>query len=258
MDNHNVTDFSKDHALVASIRIAYQPIVRLGTLDLDYVEVLARTVGETGNWHGPERLVAAMNNAERSLALTAQIMRRALAEHPSFTPVPPCTLAFNLPLDALLHPMLMERIEASRAAAGIDATHIQFELTETHPVTNPLATGAAIAALRAAGYRLALDDVTPSMHNLAALLRLPIAAIKLDHSVTNAADAATQDFIARLAARAATDGKIVIAEGIENEHALHRMRALGVTHGQGFLFAAAMPAGALAGYLALGAEAQAK
>ncbi len=252
-----MTDYQKDHALFDCIRIAYQPIVRLSSRSADYLEVLARTADEAGAWSGPERVVAAMDSAERSLAITAQIMGRALTEYPSFTPEPPCTLAFNLPLDALLHPMLMERIEAGRAAAGIDATHIQFELTETHPVTNPFATGAAIAALRAAGYRLALDDVTPSMHNLAALLRLPIAAFKLDHSVTNATDASTQDFIGRLAARAAADGKIVIAEGIEDEPALRRMRALGVTHGQGFLFAAAMPAGALAGYLGLISESQA-
>jgi EAL domain-containing protein (putative c-di-GMP-specific phosphodiesterase class I) len=190
-----------------------------------------------------------MDSAERSLTLTGHIMRLALAEHPSFTPVPPCTLAFNLPLDALLHPDLMARIEASRAAAGIAPEHIQFELTETHPVTNLQATGQAITALRAAGYRLALDDVTPAMHNLEALLTLPIAAFKLDHSVTNAPDAAAHGFIAGLAAHALAQDKIVIAEGIEDEATLSRMRALGVTHGQGFLFAAAMPASALADYL---------
>jgi len=237
-----------DSALVESIRITYQPIVRLDTLAPAYLEVLVRTADETGTLHGPQPLIDAMDSDEHSLALSAHIIRLALAEHPNFTPVPPCTLAFNLPLDALLHPALMERIEASRATAGIAPEHIQFELTETHPVTDLPATSEAIATLRAAGFNLALDDVTPDMHNLAALVTLPIAAIKLDQSVTNAADAATERFISELAAHSQSQGRIVIAEGIETESTLGRMRALGVTHGQGFLFAAAMQAGAIAEY----------
>jgi EAL domain-containing protein (putative c-di-GMP-specific phosphodiesterase class I) len=250
MFDREITDKDPDPALVESIRITYQPIVRLDTLAPAYLEVLVRTADEDGALHGPQPLIDAMDSDEHSLALSAHIIRLALAEHPSFTPVPPCTLAFNLPLDALLHPALMERIEASRAAAGIAPEHIQFELTETHPVTNLPATSQAIATLRAAGFHLALDDVTPDMHNLAALVTLPIAAIKLDHSVTNADDAATALFISDLAAHSQSHGKIVIAEGIEDESTLSRMRALGVTHGQGFLFGAAMQAGAIAAYFA--------
>jgi EAL domain-containing protein (putative c-di-GMP-specific phosphodiesterase class I) len=242
----NRTNQDPDPALIDSIRISYQPIVRLDTLSPAYFEVLARTADEAGTLHGPQPLIAAMDNAEHSLSLSAHIIRLALAEHPSFTQ----TLAFNLPLDALLHPALMDRIEASRAAAGIAPVNIQFELTETHPVTNLPATGQAISQLRTAGFNLALDDVTPAMHNLCGLVTLPVAAFKLDQSVTNATDPATARFIGDLAMHAQAHGQIVIAEGIETEETLGRMRALGVTHGQGFLFAAAMPAGAVPFYVA--------
>jgi EAL domain-containing protein (putative c-di-GMP-specific phosphodiesterase class I) len=247
--DHRTTQ-DPDPALIDSIRISYQPIVRLDTLSPAYFEVLARTADEAGTLHGPQPLIAAMDTAEHSLSLSAHIIGLALAEHPSFTQTPPCTLAFNLPLDALLHPALMDRIEASRAAAGINPMHIQFELTETHPVTNLPATGQAISRLRTAGFNLALDDVTPAMHNLCGLVTLPVTAFKLDQSVTNATDAATARFIGDLAVHAHARGQIVIAEGIETEQTLGRMRALGVTHGQGFLFAAAMPAGAVSFYVA--------
>jgi len=247
-DNRN--DQDPDPALIESIRVSYQPIVRLDTLAPAYLEVLARTADAAGALHGPQPLIAAMDNAEHSLSLSAHIIRLALAEHPRLPQTPPCTLAFNLPLDALLHPALMDRIEASRAAAGIAPVHIQFELTETHPVTNLPATGQAISRLRTAGFNLALDDVTPAMHNLSALVTLPVAAFKLDQSVTNATDDATGRFISDLALHSRAQGQIIIAEGIETAHTLGRMRALGVTHGQGFLFAAAMPAGAVAGYIA--------
>jgi EAL domain-containing protein (putative c-di-GMP-specific phosphodiesterase class I) len=238
----------RDAALVNSIRISYQPIVRLDTCAPVYLEVLARTIDQSGALHGPQSLIDAMDSAERSLILSTHIIRRALAEHPDFSPTPPCTLAFNLPLDALLHPALMARIESTREATGIAPQHIQFELTETHPVTNLPATSRAITALRSAGYNLALDDVTPAMHNLDALLTMPIAAFKLDQSVTNATDDASLAFIATLKAHAAGLGKIVIAEGIETDDTLARMRDVGVTHGQGFLFAHAMRAPEVARY----------
>jgi EAL domain-containing protein (putative c-di-GMP-specific phosphodiesterase class I) len=226
-----------DQGLLGSIRIAYQPVLRLHDLQLDYVEVLAREQIKDGAIIGPERIVAAMHGPGRALEWTAAIMASALGEYTAYG-FGACGLgyAFNLPLDALLHPGLLGRIEAMRCEAGIAPAALRFELTERHEVRQIAPARLAIAALRRAGYRLALDDITPGMHNLAALMRLPISAIKLDRSVVVAGDAA-QGFIHGIVRRAAARNQEIIAEGIETEALRDAMRALGVTHGQGFLFA---------------------
>ena len=68
---------------MSSIRIFYQPIVRLGDLKPDYVEILARAATRDGGLAGPEAILEAMDSSENSMVLTASIMRRALAEYSS-------------------------------------------------------------------------------------------------------------------------------------------------------------------------------
>ncbi|OYV33153.1 MAG: hypothetical protein B7Z80_24875 [Rhodospirillales bacterium 20-64-7] len=234
-----------DQRLLGSIRVAYQPVLRLRDLRLDYVEVLAREQNEDGEISGPERILAAMHEPGRALELTAAIMASALGEYAAYGfGAAGLGYAFNLPLDALLHPGLIDRIEAMRREAGIAPAALRFELTERHKVRHIAPARLAIAALRRAGYRLALDDITPDMHNLPALMRLPISAIKLDRSVVMACGA-RQGFIHGIVRRAAARNQEIIAEGIETEALRDAMRALGVTHGQGFLFAHPLSAGRL-------------
>ncbi len=244
---HNLVS---DQALMASIRIFYQPIIRLADMRPAYAEVLARTAGTGGTFGGAATVVEAMTGTERSMHLTACIMQRALDEYAEYGfAAQNLHIAINLPLDAMLHPDLVTRIELIRASAGLPASSIHFELTERHPVHDLKAACAVITTLRAAGYGLALDDITPSMPYLAALLNMPIRAIKLDRSVVISTHPADQDFIRAMVAQATAKGQDIIAEGIEAASLLESLRARGVTHGQGYLFSRPLPASGLRKYL---------
>ncbi len=236
---------------MASIRIFYQPIIRLVDLRPDYVEVLARTVDTNGTLSGAETVVDAMTGSERSMRLTACIMQRALDEYTvrGFAAHNLC-IAINLPLDAMLHPELVTRIELIRAGSGLPQQNIRFELTERHPVHDLQAACTVITALRAAGYGLALDDITPSMPYLPALMDMPIRAIKLDRSVVISNHPSDQVFIRDMVAQATAKGQDIIAEGIETTELSNNLHARGVTHGQGYLFSRPLPAAGLQAYLA--------
>jgi EAL domain-containing protein (putative c-di-GMP-specific phosphodiesterase class I) len=237
-----------DPALIASIRIFFQPIIRLGDLRPDYVEVLARAAAPDGSLAGPESIVDAMTNAEHSMGLTAGIMQRTLEEYASFNfAESDLAVAFNLPLDAMLHPELIERLDRVRENSNIPTRNIRFELTERHPVHDIGAACNVISTLRTAGYGLALDDITPDMPNLPALMQMPIRAIKLDRSVV--ISHAGQPFIRDMVAKATEHDQDIIAEGIETAELRDNMRNLGVTHGQGFLFSRPLPAPALQTFL---------
>jgi EAL domain-containing protein (putative c-di-GMP-specific phosphodiesterase class I) len=239
-----------DQALMASIRILYQPILRLADLRTDYVEVLSRAAKTDGTLRGPESIVDAMTGAERSMRLTASIMQRGLLEYEAFGFAgQDLCLAFNLPLDALLHPGLVPEIEALRAQTRLPARNIRFELTESHPVHDLAAAKTAITGLRKAGYGLALDDVTPRTPNLAALLKLPFRAIKLDRSVVAGAQGANTKFIHAMVTHASANQQDTIAEGIETSNLRDDMRNSGISHGQGFLFSHPLSAGQLKSFL---------
>jgi len=235
---------------MASIRILYQPIMRLADLRTDYVEVLSRSAKTDGTLRGAETIVGAMTGAERSMRLTASIMQRCLLEYEAFGFAgQDLRLAFNLPLDAMLHPGLVEEIETLRAQSRLPTRNIHFELTESHPVHDLEAAKTAITSLGNAGYGLALDDITPATPNLAALMNMPFRAIKRDRSVVAGPRGTNTKFIHSIVTHASANQQDVIAEGIETQILRDDLRSRGVTHGQGFLFSHPLPGAALQDFL---------
>lgn len=239
--------------LASTLRLRYQPIVRLEDGELSHVEVLARIMGRDGNLSGPESLVVAMENPELALSLTRAIMQRALSEYQeqdlSAHHLP---LAFNLPLNVLVYPGILHRIDALREAHGLAAGLLRFELTETQPVHDIRLAVESITALGNAGYRLALDDIVPATPFLLALMNTSVEAVKLDRSVVVDRGPDAQDFIRKITCLAAGRLQDIVAEGIETVPQLARMRENGVTHGQGFLFSRPLAAEELTTWLPSG------
>lgn len=226
------------------MRLCYQPIIDLADQRPEYAEVLLRRAGENGELHGPEDFLSVMGCPGQALPLTLAIMRRALGEYRAHslgtTSLP---LAFNLPLDVLLHPALGREIEALCSTSGIAPGRIRFELTETSPVVDFATAAASITKLHASGHHIALDDVSPGMPYLAPLMSLPVSAIKFSNTLVASPEGLP--FIRATTALAAAHRLDIVAEGIETQAQLATMRKAGVTHGQGYLFARPLPAGSL-------------
>ncbi len=239
-----------------SIRIRYQPIIRLADMRPTSVEILARVQTETGPLVGPHAIIAAMVNGDFAMSVSRFIVSRALREHNecNFNQLP-VNFSFNLPLDAMLHHDLLTTLTSMQTSENISANSLRIELTETKPVTNLSSIRKAVESLDDAGYKIALDDITPFTANLDALLDLPFRAVKLDRSVTIGALSRhpgtaqrNRNFIQKITAHA-NQKRAVIAEGIETEPTRQLMQNLGASHGQGYLFARPLPAGALRPWL---------
>ena len=108
-----------------------------------------------------------------------------------------------------------------------------------------------LSELRALGVELSVDDYGTGHSSLAYLKRLPINEIKIDKSfITNMADDRDDDLITgstidlgrRLGLR-------VVAEGVESDEALVRLRHLGCDLAQGFYFTRPLPADQLQPWL---------
>ena len=98
---------------------------------------------------------------------------------------------------------------------------------------------------------LAIDDVGHAPTDFALLQRLPLDLIKLDTGlIANLANDATLALAEALTAAAHRLGARVLAEGVENETLLARVRELGCDQAQGHAVAAPMPADACAAWLA--------
>ena len=91
--------------------------------------------------------------------------------------------------------------------------------------------------LKAAGFRIILDDYGNGVTSADDLARYPIDIVKLDRSML--LDACTQkgrDAFCDLVTRAAQLGMEVVCEGIETEEQHRFARESGCNYGQGFLF----------------------
>jgi EAL domain-containing protein (putative c-di-GMP-specific phosphodiesterase class I) len=130
-------------------------------------------------------------------------------------------------------------------AAGLHPERVVIEITERAVSRLDMVVRAA-AALRAAGFRIALDDVGSGNAGLEMLRRLPVDFVKVDQSVVcgAATETASRSVLAAILAFAREAGVFVIVEGIETQEMLAFVRQAGSTalptlggiqDGQGFL-----------------------
>jgi EAL domain-containing protein (putative c-di-GMP-specific phosphodiesterase class I) len=115
---------------------------------------------------------------------------------------------------------------------------VLLELSEHDPVEDYDALAAALAPFRAAGLRLAIDDVGAGFSSLRHIVVTSPDVIKIDRSIVSGLDTdpvlstlvrSLVDFARGLRAR-------VVAEGVENGDEAAVLRALGVDYGQGWHF----------------------
>lgn len=132
--------------------------------------------------------------------------------------------------------------------AGLPLDRVVLELSEHDPVRDYDALRAVLAPLRAAGMRLAIDDVGAGYSSLRHIVSTEPDVIKMDRSIVSGIN--TDPLLTTLAqspvAFAHSFEVCVIAEGVEtrSEHAV--LKELGIDGGQGWLFGRPVPAGRLA------------
>jgi len=93
--------------------------------------------------------------------------------------------------------------------------------------------------------QIGLDDFGTGYASLIHLRRLPLTFVKIDQSFVQGLGTDQEDerIVAAVVDLAANLGLRSIAEGIETQHQLDRLRELGCDHAQGYLFSRPVPAG---------------
>jgi predicted signal transduction protein with EAL and GGDEF domain len=121
---------------------------------------------------------------------------------------------------------------------GVLPQQFVLEITETVAMSNTDAANGQLAKLKAAGFRIAIDDFGVGYSNLAQLYRLQFDFIKVDRSLIEDIDTDinAQRIIGFTIGMAHEMGKQVVAEGIETEGQRRELVKLGCDYAQGYLF----------------------
>ena len=129
------------------------------------------------------------------------------------------------------------RADSEILQRGHDRFALIFELTERNLLGNLPTLLRKVAALRADGITIALDDVGANPESLALLDIVCPEVIKLATALIQGAPSVESARIgAAIMAHRERRGTLVIAEGIETEQHLEQALAWGATMGQGYLF----------------------
>ena len=121
---------------------------------------------------------------------------------------------------------------------GLSGEQLCLELTESVLMTNVEAAIETMRAIKQLGVEISIDDFGTGYSSLAYLKRFPLDELKIDRSFISGLGTDPDDtaIVGAITAMAHALGLEVIAEGVETEEQLARLRVLGCGVAQGFLF----------------------
>lgn len=132
----------------------------------------------------------------------------------------------------------MPRVKQTLDKTGAPASKLRFELTENMLAEDIDFIVQQMSRLRELGVSISLDDFGTGYASLAYLTRLPLDELKVDRMFIRSLDVEAEE--ALLAQSIITLGQsmnlVVVAEGVETEQQLERLRSMGCEYFQGYLF----------------------
>jgi len=231
--------------------VHYQPIVDIESHRVIALEALLRWKHPSHGYIRPERFVGVAEEAGLIVPIGDFVLQRVMddmvrwrQEEAKLVPV-----AFNVSAMQLQRSSLADSISRLTSKYGFEPSMLQIEITES-AVFERREAGAreasedAVAKLRELGVHIAIDDFGTGYSSLSYLKRWRVDTLKVDRSfvrdlVTDLSDLAIVSAIIAMARHLHIE---VVAEGIEGWPQLEKLRQLGCSYAQGYLFARPAPA----------------
>jgi EAL domain-containing protein (putative c-di-GMP-specific phosphodiesterase class I) len=223
------------------LRAVYQPIVRLDSGAVVAHEGLMR-------WHsGSSQLspLALLSVARAEGQLRELELRAAKVILDRFSyPLAEGKLFINLSTQVIAQERCRpDSVLASLAGTGQDLGRFVIELTEQDIAKDPARLLEAIACLRSAGVCFALDDFGNGNSNFELWNEVRPDLVKIDRYLIDGVATSRERLAIVQAVQEAARvlGARLVAEGLEREADLRRVRDLGIEYGQGFLLGRPVP-----------------
>ena len=152
------------------------------------------------------------------------------------------SVSVNISVRDLQNTDLPDIVASLLASCAVPPELVCLEITESSFMENPQRALHTLGRLRALGIRLSIDDFGTGFSSLAYLRKLRVHEIKVDRTFIAAMEDSDDMVIVRSTIELAHNlGLQVVAEGIEDEKSLARLRAMGCDEAQGFFMSRPLP-----------------
>lgn len=146
-----------------------------------------------------------------------------------------CGVSVNLSAESIAHKDLVKWLHP--LADFTQSHYIVLEVTETSLISQMSSAIKNLKALRKQGFKVALDDFGSGYSSLRYLTNMPVDIIKFDISlIQGMSDKRLGKLVQELARLLNGLNYALVAEGIENNQILEKIRQAGFRYAQGFLF----------------------
>jgi EAL domain-containing protein (putative c-di-GMP-specific phosphodiesterase class I) len=216
------------------------------------VEALVRWSHPTLGILHPDQFIPLAEESDLIHRLTDWVIMAAAKQAAEWhTDNPGLEVAVNIAAKNVEDLGLPDRLHKYCRVAGIDCSSITLELTETGAMREALQMMDVMTRLRLKGFKLSIDDFGTGFSSLVQLQKLPFSEVKIDRSfvmqmMKNEGCMAIVEIVIDLARKL---GLRSVAEGVEDEAALHALMRLGCDAAQGFYLARPVAADRIPAFL---------
>jgi diguanylate cyclase (GGDEF)-like protein len=237
------------------LRLHYQPLFSMASSQVVAVEALVRWEHPTMGLLAPGAFIGLAEETGLIVPIGEWVLEEAATEHARIR------RRGDGPIGIPVHVNVSPRQFRDSAFVGAFAATVDrfgilpggfgIEITESVVLEETERTIDLLVQLRDLGAVISIDDFGIGYSSLTYLRRFPIDVLKLDRSfIEHIADEVESRAVVKAVIRLGHElGLSVVAEGVEEEEQLARLREWGCDSAQGFLLAHPMPAEQLDNFL---------
>jgi diguanylate cyclase (GGDEF)-like protein/PAS domain S-box-containing protein len=220
----------------------FQPQVVVADGRLTGFEALVR-------WNHPERglvppdeFISVAEETDLIVPVGQWVLRNAcrqMAEWQSLMPLdPPLTVAVNVSVRQLAEFDFVEEVRSVLRETGLSPASLRLEMTESVVMTDPGESIETLRRLKEIGVGLEIDDFGTGYSSLSSLISLPIDTVKIDRSFVSdlGIREESSELVRTILELARSLNLDVVAEGVETEMQLQKLRDLNCARAQGYYF----------------------
>jgi len=222
--------------------IYYQPIISLHTGRISGFEALVRWQHPTRGIIAPTEFIpiaeetGLINAIDIWMLQSACHQLRIWQKHPA-TPAN-LTISVNLSARLFNQPNLIAQIDQIIDATKINPSNLAIEITESVIMENTNVVKTIIAEIKKRKIKLVMDDFGTGYSSLSYIHSFPLDSLKIDKSFINRMQLHQDNMglVPTIIGIAELMGMTVIAEGVETNEQLVKLRSLKCDFAQGYLF----------------------